>query len=160
MTGVGVGWIEPGSESALFDINSQLGSPERQQGSDYAAGNRRHAGQSGRARARESSHQNGLDLVVRVMCGENDGRSCAQARRVQPGISTSPGLGFSGIPTEGEAPDLGREAIRRGQSPHLLRYPGALRMDAVVGVSDDQLQTVRIPGPYQQVQQGHRVWPT
>jgi hypothetical protein len=116
-----------------------------------------HSGQSGRPRPGEYAHEHSLNLIIGVMGGKNTARSQSVPDLLEPGVAPDAGKRLAGERAQVEAATFEREGERLGEGSHLLGNPMAVGMDAMIDVSDSQLEPVEILGTDQQVQEHNRI---
>ena len=71
----------------------------------------------------------------------------------EPGVSRLAGAGFAGVGTQLEAGHVRGETKTRGNRPHRLGHRGAIGMDPVIGMSDQECQPRCGSGSGQEVEQ-------
>jgi len=92
-----------------------------------------------------------------VVSGKDHVCPDSHTRSLQPDVAPGPGKRLAGRRAQVEAATLERKGERPGEGSHPLGNLMAVGMDAMIDMSDSQLDPVEILGTDQQVQEHNRV---
>lgn len=157
MTGIEIGRIVPRSEAHRGDMLFELGAAERQKRADKASRPGGHSSQAGGPGPVQGPHQNGLDLIVAVVSGNDQFRSELVRLTVEPVIASDSGFGLARGRPEPQAGGPKPDSVALRDCLHLSGDARALRVNAVIQVSDVEGEVGTRPRLYHQVQQGERI---
>ena len=152
-----VGRIAPRREAFGPEVPQNVRAPERQQRPHQDATPCRHAREARRSRALESAHEHGLDLIVGVVSRDHQLGAELEAGGFEPGVSGGAGRGLAGIGAERAATVLATESVAVRQRSDRRRHLRACRVDAVVEMGHNEVESVELTGGDEQMQQHDRV---
>jgi hypothetical protein len=129
-------------QAARGDVRFELSAAEREQRPHHtAAGARRHARQSGGTGASEDAEQDGLDLIVPVVRGDDVGGTAPPRHLAQPIPSGGAGGGLGHAWAEVEFAQLEGKPVALGERSDRLSDRPTVRLDSVIRVRHDQLES-------------------
>jgi len=156
---VAVRRVVPPGNSLPLEPGHELLLPESEEGAKPPPLARGHSCETGRSAARQDTKQDGLQLVVLVMCEDHRVRPLLPTHLLEPAVPRDPGPRFGGAGPEAEATYRDRHGDVGHRGHHAIGDGAAVGMNAVVRVRHDEIEPMALPGRVHQVEEGERVGP-
>ena len=83
---------------------------------------------------------------------ENHVRTEPSSQGFEPLVPPQPSSGFTGLRAQAKLANVNRHTVAERECPYLLGHGGAVRMDAMIDVTDNQLQLVHVSSLDQKVE--------
>ena len=147
-------------ERARSDVRSELGLREwkqrAHQATRAAGGNPRETRDAAPA---QRAPENRFDLVVLLMRGDEVARATPLLDFAQPAVARPPRDGLRGARSKPELDGVERQPISSRQPTHPLSHVPAPRLDLMIGMRNNEVQSQLRRDLAQQVEQRYRVRP-